>query len=522
MSTNPASTNRPISYAALPVARSQPDYLETVARLRGMQPASSARARVLELGCGVGHNLLPLADRYPEARFVGIDPLPASIETGRQVAREAGLTNVEFRRQDLLELDSSLGEFDYIIASAVYSRVDAAARDKLLEVCRDHLAAQGMATVSYKTYPGSAVRNMLRHMMVYDARGAANETEEVGRARMFLEFLETSLHANESYGELLHGELSILKTQSDDYLLHDHLQEVSHPVYFPEFAQHARNFSLQPAGDGVLGIRCRDDLGETLERQLDSITDDDDERELYRDVVYNRTIRQTLLCHQSLPLPNNVAPEMLAGLYLQGALQPWVAAVDVGSTAVQQFVNRGGTRISTKVPLVKAALLHLSEAWPDYVRFEECVAAACARLEASGTPIPPEEIKRLEANLTQSCTGGVLELHSSGPSYVPRVSGKPAASRLVRWLARHGEVVANLRHEAVRLNLFERRLVDLLDGTRDRSAIIELLATAVSQGQLTVAGQQQLMQTPGDAKRAMEIAVPETLTRLARAALLAA
>jgi SAM-dependent methyltransferase/methyltransferase-like protein len=513
-----------ISYAGLPVVRSQPEYLETVARLRGMQPAATSRARVLELGCGAGGNLLPLADRYPESRFVGIDRSARQIEIAQQVARELSLENVEFRSQHLLELNAALGTFDYIIANGIYSWVDAPLREKLLAVCRDHLAPQGIAYVSYKTYPGWAVHEMFRNMMLYDAREASNATEKIARARMFLEFLDASLSENEPYGALLHGELAALKKQSDEYLLHDHLEEFSHPVYFPDFAQHARTFSLQTAGDGVLGIRRRDYLGEVLERQLDAITTDDAERELYRDVVYGRTVRQTLLCHEAVSLPNSVTPEMLGGLYLAGALRAAAAQVDIGSSAVAQFSNRAGTQISTKLPLVKAALLHLSEAWPDYVRYEDCVPAACARLETAGfpMPIPAEEIERLEKNLTQCCAGGGLELHSERPSYTPRASDKPAASPLVRWQARRGEVVANRRHEPVRLEMFERCLIDLLDGTRDQAALTELLAAAASQGQLIVTEHQQPVRSHEDTRRALGIALPEALTRLARSALLVA
>jgi SAM-dependent methyltransferase len=513
-----------IADRGLPVVHAQPDYLETVARLRGMQPTAAACARVLEVGCGVGENLLPLADRYPKARFVGVNESAHQLEVAGQVAREAALENVEFRRQDLLELDSALGMFDYIIANGVYSWVNAPARDKLLAVCRDHLSPQGIAYISYKTYPGSAVHEMFRNMMLYDARGASDTTEKVARARMFLEFLGASVSENEPYGALVRGELALLNQQSDGYLLHDHLEAFSHPVYYPDFVQHAKAFSLQPAGDGVLGIRRWDNLGEVLEPQLDAITTDDVERELYRDIVHGRTIRQTFLCHDAVSLQDTVTPEMLNGLYLEGALRPAAAQVDICSSAVERFSNRRGTRISTKLPLVKTALLHLSQTWPDYVAYDDCVAAVCARLEVAGfpMPIPAEEIERLKRNLTQCCTGGVLELHSDRPSFVSRASDKPAASSLVRWQARRGEMVANRRHEPVRLDGFERGLIDSLDGTRDWGRLTDRLATAASQGKLTVTEHQQPVHGEDEARRALAIALPEALNRLARAALLVA
>src|SRR5262245_44993515 len=134
-----------VPYPSLPVARSQPEYLETIARLRGMQPAGAEQARVLELGCASGGNLLPLAERYPNAQFLGIDRSARQIAMAQQTTRGAGLANVEFQRRDIVELDPRIGSFDYIIAHGIYSWVEAPVRDKLLALCRDCLAPQGIA-----------------------------------------------------------------------------------------------------------------------------------------------------------------------------------------------------------------------------------------------------------------------------------------------------------------------------------------------------------------------------------------
>src|SRR5690606_41800989 len=45
----------------------------------GVRVASPLAARVLELGCGEGANLLPMALSYTEGRFTGIDLAPSAI-----------------------------------------------------------------------------------------------------------------------------------------------------------------------------------------------------------------------------------------------------------------------------------------------------------------------------------------------------------------------------------------------------------------------------------------------------------
>jgi len=47
--------------------------LSTIATLFGMNPAPVEHCRVLELGCGNGGNLIPMAFGLPQSEFVGID-----------------------------------------------------------------------------------------------------------------------------------------------------------------------------------------------------------------------------------------------------------------------------------------------------------------------------------------------------------------------------------------------------------------------------------------------------------------
>jgi SAM-dependent methyltransferase/methyltransferase-like protein len=523
MSQDLTPLNDATAWSRLPVPRLQVDFLETVARLRGMQPAEAPRARVLELGCGAGHNLVPLAERYPEARFLGIDPSVAAIEMARQLAGELSLDNVDFRQQDFLELDSQLGTFDYVIAHGVYSWVDRPVRDKVLAICRDHLSPPGIAYVSYKAYPGWHVHDMLRAMMLYDGRHATTSAEKVARARMFLEFLKVSLTENNSYDLLVGAELALLEKQGADYLWREYLQEFSHPVYFPEFVEHAKAHALQVAGDGVLGIRMQDYLDPDTEQQLASLAREEVHKELFRDVVRNRAIRQTLLCHAAVPLATSMPSELPPGMYLEGPLAAERADLDVGSKDVGHFLRPNGVRISTPLPLAKAALVHLGEAWPDYVRKEDLVAAAVERLQAAGSIVPiwPDDIARLERNLMQCVVAEAIDVHSHGPSFLPRATNTPAASRLAQAQARRGDAITNRRHEPLRLDPFDRHLIGLLDGTRDPSSLIDLLVAAAADGRLIVmnAEQQQVTDYEGT-KRAFDAALPEALSRLARAALL--
>src|SRR5437868_9160413 len=62
-----------LPYLGAPFDQTHPDHLATLAILFGMTPAPVDRCSVLELGCGDGGNLIPMAFALPQSRFTGID-----------------------------------------------------------------------------------------------------------------------------------------------------------------------------------------------------------------------------------------------------------------------------------------------------------------------------------------------------------------------------------------------------------------------------------------------------------------
>ncbi|MDA1098048.1 MAG: class I SAM-dependent methyltransferase, partial [Proteobacteria bacterium] len=159
-------------YPSRPVPLSHPDHLYLVGRLHGLAPAAVTGARVLELGCGAGGNLLPMAATLPNGQFFGIDLSERQIQMAQAAARAANLGNVEFRAGDALSLASSLAEtaagqaFDYIILHGLYSWVPLDVQTALLPLCRGLLASNGLIYISYNTYPGWHARGLVRQLML--------------------------------------------------------------------------------------------------------------------------------------------------------------------------------------------------------------------------------------------------------------------------------------------------------------------------------------------------------------------
>ena len=178
------------------------------------------------------------------------------------------------------------GTFDYIIAHDVYVRGDEAERERMLAICRDHLAPHGVALVDYPTYPGR-MREMFRAMMRYEARQATSAEDAAVKAHTFLDFLDASLPPTGYYERLVRAEVAPLVRQPDAALRQE-IETTERPLYFRQFMADAERQGLQLLGDFALGIRLCDYLGPEIETLLSHLTTDKIEQEQYRDIVRNR------------------------------------------------------------------------------------------------------------------------------------------------------------------------------------------------------------------------------------------
>src|SRR4051794_13561421 len=83
------------------IQHSHPARLGAIGRLHGLNCAPPDRCRVLELGCAEGANLLPLAERFPDSQFLGVDFSQVAIVTAEATCDAYGLGNARFRCADL-------------------------------------------------------------------------------------------------------------------------------------------------------------------------------------------------------------------------------------------------------------------------------------------------------------------------------------------------------------------------------------------------------------------------------------
>ena len=490
-----------LPYDSYPYANSHPRNLAALAKLFGMAPADVRCCRVLEIGSAAGGNLIPMAESFPNSEFLGVDASARQIEQGQQVIDEVSLDNIELIHQDILDFDPNAGKFDFVICHGVYSWVPADVQQKILSVCRDHLSENGIAYVSYNTYPGWYLRQGVREMMHYHASGFDDTQSKIDQSRALVDFLASAVKPqSDAYEKLLHEELHILRSSEDSYIFHEHLEEHNEPVFFHQFVERANKMQLRFLCEAQFSSMVANDYSEPTRKTLAKIAPNIIQMEQYLDFLRNRKFRQTLLCHRDITPDRSIKPERLHGLCVHSPLarrgsndseHQESESQDAGSV----FDHASGQSLTVSNPIQKMAFQKLADAWPADVPIEELVDAVCqdsSGLAASPEECSPEECRReecrreecrreLQETFLELYSAGLVSLFAAASGCLATIADTPTVSPLARYQAARGNAITNRRHETVWVDEFEREIIQRLDGATTiddlTSQLLELSVT---------------------------------------------
>lgn len=512
-----------VPYESQAFHETHPDTLATLAILSGRNPPALAAARVLELGCAGGGNLIPMGLAIPGGTFLGIDLSSRQVADGQAIIRDLGLGNVELRAGSIADVGEDLGPFDYIICHGVYSWVPGPIQAKILEICARRLAPEGVAFISYNVYPGWYVSAQLRAMMLYHAGSIADPSQKVGEARAFLDRLVQAFpepHAPYAMG--LRQEVERLRTQTDAYLLHEHLEEVNHPVYFHEFAARAAEAGLLHIADARHWTMASAQP-QPVRTMLDTLSDDPVRREQYLDFLRNRMFRRSVLVRSDVPSPGP-SREGFDRLLAAAAAGPVSTSPQVHSNATEEFRTPDGkNRLATNNPVLKAAMMSLVAIWPRALPIPTLRERVAAMLGKPTVPDPAPfdaSPEALDAALQQCFVTRLVELHAFEPSFAAVPPDRPEASPWARLQAKTSRRVTNLRHRIVELGGFDQLVLSHLDGTRDRPAVVDALASAVGRGEFPIHRDGKPIGDPAEIRAILDRSLPPSMQRIAGSALL--
>jgi len=300
-----------------------PAWLAAAALLLGHRPPDlSLPFRYADLGCGHGLTAIIVAATCPHAEVWGFDFNPAHVESARNLASRAGLTNVRFQETSFAELAalpaSALPEFDFMVSHGVMSWVAQENQRHLVQVIGQHLRPGGLAYLSYNVATGWGAMPPLRTLMRLLMRSTNVRSDRA--ASSVLDHLDAMKQAGAHFftaNPLLVERLAEIRKQDPRYIAHEFLNQDWHPLMFADVAERMSEVKCSYIGSAALTENI--DLAPMPKTMMTMIKEAPDRvlQETLRDFAAAQVFRRDIYRRGVLPIPGPEHAKLLDALRLE-------------------------------------------------------------------------------------------------------------------------------------------------------------------------------------------------------------
>ena len=466
-----------VPYLANPLPQTHPSRVAAIASMFGLSYTPPRKARVLELGCASGINLLGMAHFMPESQFAGVDLSVVQIFEANKRAKAINADNVTYHHMSISDVDSKLGEFDYIIVHGVYSWVPSNVQAAILRICNQNLSPEGLAFVSYNVQPGWRMKQAARDvfMALTPPEMPAQQRWEYG-VNWIKDALETT--ANEDPRPLLHQTLAkeldtILTQKNIRYLAHEYLEDHNEPVLFREFLTQASKAELAYLGDAEPASMVRHITNPILRdffkrRPANGMV----ETEQAIDIIMGRSFRQSILVKgiRQSQINRALTPDFFKKLHVQSRI---TKSEDQDGQVVYRHQRLG--QLNAQPPYGTAAMEVLSANAQMPAAFKDLADKFSAISE--GTENVFSEI------LFSLLGAGAMEIYAD--PYLPELP-KGSTPLAILDVETGRDITTNAAGEVIGLDPVQRLMIPLLKGDWDREETITQLLSLYAKGALNV------------------------------------
>lgn len=361
-------------YVSKPFSSTNINNLQAKAKMYGLNPVPLKEARVLELGASCGGNIVPQALYYPETTFTGIDLSGVQVKHGNDIIDSIGLKNVTLLEKDILDIDESFGTFDYIIVHGIWSWVPDVVKDKILSICNVNLSDNGIAYVSYNTYPGWKRLEQLRDIMLYSEKRAKDQDllERTLYTKNVLKMVADTMNIDDrsrAQSAYKINNIHNVLNSNDYYVAHEYLEAFNDPVYVSDFIDRARKQGCAYIGDEVLQRSFITWLADDVTNNIRALSHDNYvDKEQFYDYVYDTQFRMSLLTKLSnedkINHEETVTQDILNSLYYvgnsrneKGIPEDWTDTVNI---AIKELMD------THRQFNVQGIINHINSQYPGY------------------------------------------------------------------------------------------------------------------------------------------------------------
>lgn len=358
------------SYAQAPYSptvfkTSLPENSYLAAMLYGVKAAKPSSAKVLELGCGTGGNIIPFAINHPEAKVVGIDISEINIKKANKIKKALKLKNIEFIQKDILDIDRGFVDFDYIIAHSLYSYVSDDTKYAIIRIFNNCLSKNGIAYVSFNTYPGWKGKEILGDVMKFLSH------EDRASKEYFVDTLNyLGTNSQDSIvKKIVEEQLDIITNEPTKYIENEFFTSSNKPDYFYQVADMAKVFELSYLCDANFNTSIFHGMSEEFAADLMARVNGDRVKfEQFCDLMVNRSFRRALFVRDELARDINtgidIKFEMIDKLFVSGKF--------LYDENLEHFINLENSSLapSNISPIVDK----LNETYPSNIQISELMS----------------------------------------------------------------------------------------------------------------------------------------------------
>lgn len=444
--------------------KASPDCIATVSSLLGHKVNDPSKSRILEIGCGTGEHIITIASSYPESYCLGVDLSPVQINMGLEFIKKLQLENIELSVSDFNNLKAE--KFDYIIAHGLMSWIPINEQKNLLETIQKHLTNEGIAYISYNTFPGWHEKKIIREIMLGASNLENNIVERAKAGLLRLSQAELALKNDTSaYSVSIQEHHKKFQKLPIWYIAHEYMEPNNNPFYFEEFSSLLNTCSLEFLGeinlDSMIASNYPATFSKILEKEENLI-----KREQLSDYFLNRSFRESLI-RKKLNFKNKINTlEAVSTMWIRAQVDR-TPKFDTKDSFAFQFKNNTNIGISDSIH--EKALQKLSKSWPAAVSFTELVSNSLNQKDVNA-----KNLADLSIFLSSIYTKNLLELFFSNPK-IASISDKPLISELARHQINTSNTVTNSIFENVDINdEVCKKLFPLLDGKKTKFEIAKI------------------------------------------------
>lgn len=242
-----------VQYTAGYYADQSPGHLNFLCVVRGYEPIPIDDGfNWLELGCGRGVTASVLASLYPQGRFYAVDFNPAHVAEAATRTAEAGLDNLQVLEAAFADVAGGkldLPQFDFITLHGVYTWVNAANRQAIVDILGRYLRPGGIVYVSYNAMPGWTAALPMQRMMVDMAACFPGTSEsQLQKAIGLLQSMERLGGGFFQQNPVAAARLKSLPVDNSRYLVHEFMHRHWEPLYHADVAESFAEAKLEFAG----------------------------------------------------------------------------------------------------------------------------------------------------------------------------------------------------------------------------------------------------------------------------------